>query len=214
MGTQKQPYSKSAIAGLAFGLLFLTGAGLLGLIFGSIGLWVTLGKARRGLGMAVCGLMLGLVSLWLNLTGLPGVFFPPPVDRRDFAFRQFLDDLATPGQTPVGRMVRVDNAPDTSTAQYVRWKEAFNRQAGRGHLLWLAGKTVFGDSQRGYIVYFENAGVHQVASFWDDEAPGCVVCFHDPFPFPGDMIFSDEYNSDPEVRRALDEYRRQRSLAR
>jgi hypothetical protein len=202
MASERKPYSRFAIAGLVFGILCLTPLGLLAPIFGGIGLWQTRGNRRRGRGIAQWGFGLGLVSVWVTATGIPMSFYPLPVQPRDSAVQKFFDELATPGPTPDLTGVHVANAPGKDTAAYARWKEAFNREVGKGHMLCVEYSGAL-DDMRVYRVRFEKAGVTDVPVYADPDKPRWVMFLlgtrRAKFPQPGELKFSDKYHSDPHV---------------
>ena len=198
--TEKRPFSWPAIASVIFGIASLTGAGLVAIPLGAIGLIRTRGGVRRGRKTAKWGLGLGLFSLCVNLTGCPGVFFPPPLGAEDRGFAKFLDDLSASQYQQLRGEIRVANSSGLSETEFARWVDAFNQHNGPGRMLWPAGKTIFADSARIYYVRFNKTGICKVQMYSDEDATGWILFFPLRFPNVGDQRFSDHYFNDPEYR--------------
>ena len=198
--SRKRPFSWPAILSLIFGLGFLTSAGLIAIPLGVIGLFQTKGNKLRGRRAATWGLCLGLFSLCINITGCPGVFFPPPFMPEDRAFAQFLNDLGNAKYQQCRGNIRPANSENLNDAEFARWGNAFNEKVGTGRLIWCAGKTMFADSAKVYFVYFEKMGIVTVNMFWADQGDWQIVFVPLGFPQPNDLRFSDKYHDDPEFR--------------
>jgi len=152
-------WSAMAIIGLALALGVVFPTGVLGIVFGLIGIHQT--KTNyRGRKAAVWAVALGVLALILVVRPVGCTFYQPPILRPDRNLQGFLDKVSERRYEEALRQGICING--LTVEDFTRWADEFNQNMGHGTVIVAESRFYFTDPGSTYLVYFGKVGWRRI----------------------------------------------------